>query len=88
MAGESISTHILDLVRGKPASGITVHLYQEDELVADGVTNTAIDTQQLLYATGAVLHGQQSLAISVRTPAELGDSRLYPGNRSLCETLL
>ncbi len=40
MAGESISTHILDLVRGKPASGITVHLYQEDELVADGVTNT------------------------------------------------
>ena len=39
MAKPLITTHILDLVRGKPASGINVHLHEGGKLLADGVTN-------------------------------------------------
>ena len=36
----SLSTHVLDTARGKPASGILVELFQGEELVATGVTGT------------------------------------------------
>ena len=39
MAKPPITTHVLDLVNGKPASGIDVHLHQGDKLIADGTTN-------------------------------------------------
>ena len=39
MAKPLITTHILDLVRGKPAAGINVHLHEGGKLLADGVTN-------------------------------------------------
>lgn len=35
----SITTHILDLTRGRPATGIAVRLFGSDGLVASGVTN-------------------------------------------------
>ena len=34
-----ITTHVLDLVRGQPASGIKVHLYESVKMLARGVTN-------------------------------------------------
>ena len=34
----SLSTHVLDTGRGKPASGVLVELFQGAELVATGVT--------------------------------------------------
>ncbi len=34
-----ITTHILDLVNGRPAAGVVVRLYREAELLARGVTN-------------------------------------------------
>lgn len=38
-SGGSISTHVLDTSRGKPASGITVRLERDGTLVAAGVTD-------------------------------------------------
>lgn len=34
-----ITTHVLDLVRGKPAQGIAVALFKEAQPLASGVTN-------------------------------------------------
>lgn len=34
-----VTTHILDLTRGKPAAGIGVRLYAGDQLLATGATN-------------------------------------------------
>ena len=34
-----ITTHVLDLVMGKPASGIKVHLHEGGKVLAAGVTN-------------------------------------------------
>ena len=35
----SLSTHVLDTERGKPASGVKVELYRVSELVASGETD-------------------------------------------------
>jgi 5-hydroxyisourate hydrolase len=35
----SLSTHVLDTERGRPASGVKVELYRVDELVASGETD-------------------------------------------------
>ena len=34
-----VTTHILDLVNGRPAAGVAVRLYRETDLLASGVTN-------------------------------------------------
>ena len=40
MAAVTVSTHVLDTERGRPAAGVRVELYNEDgDLVGDGVTN-------------------------------------------------
>ena len=40
MAGRApITTHILDLVHGRPAAGISVRLFADDRLLSSGVTN-------------------------------------------------
>jgi 5-hydroxyisourate hydrolase len=60
----SVSTHVLDSVRGRPAAGITVRLYAEAELLAEGVTDadgrcrlaegtTPAGTHRLVFDTGA-----------------------------------
>jgi 5-hydroxyisourate hydrolase len=35
----SVSTHVLDTERGRPAAGVRVELYRADELVGGGETN-------------------------------------------------
>jgi 5-hydroxyisourate hydrolase len=35
----SLSTHVLDTDRGRPAEGVPVRLYREGELVAEAVTD-------------------------------------------------
>jgi 5-hydroxyisourate hydrolase len=35
----SLSTHVLDTGQGKPAAGVTVELFRESELVAEGTTD-------------------------------------------------
>lgn len=34
-----VTTHILDLVNGRPAAGVAVRFYDTSGLIADGVTN-------------------------------------------------
>jgi 5-hydroxyisourate hydrolase len=36
----SLSTHVLDTGRGRPASGVLVELFRGEEIVATGVTGT------------------------------------------------
>ena len=59
----SVSTHVLDSVTGRPAMGIAVRLYVDQELVAEGVTDddgrcrltedaTALGTHRLVFVTG------------------------------------
>ena len=35
----SVSTHVLDAVAGRPATGMAVRLYAGDEVLAEGVTD-------------------------------------------------
>jgi len=35
----TVSTHVLDTAEGRPAAGVRVELYREDELVGGGETN-------------------------------------------------
>ena len=37
--GAPITTHILDLVRGEPATGVAVRLYSGETLISEGVTD-------------------------------------------------
>jgi len=59
----SVSTHVLDSVVGRPAAGIAVRLYADQELIAEGVTDrdgrcrltddaTALGIHRLVFETG------------------------------------
>jgi 5-hydroxyisourate hydrolase len=59
----SISTHVLDAVAGRPASGIAVRLFVGENLLAEAVTDrdgrcrltedaTGAGTHRLVFATG------------------------------------
>jgi 5-hydroxyisourate hydrolase len=50
----AITTHVLDQVRGKPAAGILVRLYDDQVLIAEGVTDD----------DGRVVAWQQPIVIS------------------------
>ena len=60
----SVSTHVLDSVAGRPASGIAVRLFAGEQQVGEGVTDadgrcrlaegaTGYGTHRLVFATGA-----------------------------------
>ena len=36
----SLSTHVLDVERGRPASGLTVELYRDDQLISRAETDS------------------------------------------------
>ena len=59
----SVSTHVLDSVLGRPATGVAVRLLAGEQLVAEGVTDadgrcrlaegaTAAGAHRLVFATG------------------------------------
>lgn len=59
----SVSTHVLDAVEGRPATGIAVRLFVGEDLVAEGVTDrdgrcrlteepTAAGPHRLVFTTG------------------------------------
>ncbi len=59
----SVSTHVLDAVRGRPAAGMAVRLLAGEDLIAEGVTDrdgrcrltegaTAMGPHVLVFATG------------------------------------
>ena len=60
----SVSTHVLDSVTGRPAGGLAVRLFADEELLAEGVTDTdgrcrlvegrtGAGRHRLVFATGA-----------------------------------
>jgi 5-hydroxyisourate hydrolase len=65
----SVSTHVLDSVAGRPASGIAVRLFAGEDLLAEGVTDrdgrcrlteeaTAAGPHRLVFATGPWFAGR------------------------------
>jgi 5-hydroxyisourate hydrolase len=69
----SVSTHVLDSVLGRPATGIAVRLFAEDHLLAEGVTDedgrcrlteeaTGAGTHRLVFATGPWFAAQDRAA--------------------------
>jgi 5-hydroxyisourate hydrolase len=52
----SVSTHVLDSVLGRPATGVAVRLLAGEELVAEGVTDADGRCRLAEGATGAGAH--------------------------------
>jgi 5-hydroxyisourate hydrolase len=70
-----ISTHMLDIAKGKPAAGVKVELHFAGALVATAVTNADGRTDAPLLAGDAIPVGRMSScfmrAIILRRPAFL-----------------
>lgn len=72
-----ISTHVLDTATGRPAAGVTVELYRDDELVgaaetdADGRIRTLADVGPGTYRL--VFHPPSRFFRRVELEVELGD---------------
>jgi 5-hydroxyisourate hydrolase len=65
----SVSTHVLDAVLGRPATGVAVRLFAGGDLVAEGVTDhdgrcrlteeaTTTGAHRLVFGTGPWFSGQ------------------------------
>ena len=60
-----ISTHILDVARGKPAGGIVVELYKGSELLRQAKTNADGRTDAPLLEAAAIAAGTYDLHFRV-----------------------
>lgn len=60
-----LSTHILDTANGKPAVGVTVHLYREGNLLNTLATNADGRIPALLPASVALAEGTYRLVFQV-----------------------
>lgn len=77
----TLSTHVLDTERGRPASGVRVELYEGDSLVAEGETDADGRISQLAdVAPGAyrlVFHPPSPFFKRVEFEIELGDGHYH-----------
>ena len=82
MAAVTVSTHVLDTERGRPAAGIRVELFNaEGDLVGDGVTDSDGRIKEL-GAGGAgtyriVFHPPSPFFKRVELEIELGDGHYH-----------
>jgi 5-hydroxyisourate hydrolase len=69
-AGSTLSTHVLDAMRGSPAAGVAVRLYRAQETLGSGITDTdgriggfgsglTAGTYRLVFDTGAYFTARQ-----------------------------
>lgn len=65
MARFTLSTHVLDQAHGKPAMGVGVKLYREDELLVSTVTNADGRTDAPLLKDGAFTPGAYRIEFAV-----------------------
>jgi hydroxyisourate hydrolase len=65
MAAVSLTTHVLDTARGRPAEGVAIELWREGELVASAVTNADGRTDAPLVERGALQAGTYELRFGV-----------------------
>ena len=72
----SISTHVLDTAKGRPAAGIAVALYQGDAIVARGTTDgdgrirelardVAPGTYRIVFETGTAFFTRVALDVTI-----------------------
>ena len=60
----SLSTHVLDTERGRPAAGVRIELYREEELLAGAVT----DDDGRIASLADVEPGTYRLVFSLSSP--------------------
>jgi hydroxyisourate hydrolase len=65
MAAVSLSTHVLDVARGRPAAGVAIELWRDGSLVASAITNADGRTDAPLVAPGALEVGGYELRFAV-----------------------
>ena len=78
----SLSTHVLDTERGRPAPGVTVELYRANELVASGETDEDGRIPQLAGdltpdTYRLVFHPPSPFFRRVELEVELGDGHTH-----------
>jgi 5-hydroxyisourate hydrolase len=78
----SLSTHVLDVARGKPAEGIRVELFRLDALVAAGVTDAGGRIERLAeeLAPGSyrlVFHPETEFFARVELEVALGEGHFH-----------
>jgi 5-hydroxyisourate hydrolase len=56
-----ISTHVLDIAKGKPAAGVEIALYVGDSLIRSAITNTDGRTDKPLLSGDAIEPGAYAL---------------------------
>jgi len=56
-----ISTHVLDIARGKPAAGVRIDLYFGGERMATGATNTDGRTDSPLLSADSIRTGKYEI---------------------------
>jgi 5-hydroxyisourate hydrolase len=72
----SLSTHVLDTERGRPAEGVRVELYRGEEQIADGrIADLAPGLQPGLYRI--VFHPPSPFFRRVELEVELGDGHTH-----------
>lgn len=72
-----ITTHVLDTARGRPAAGIPIELYCENELIATAVTNADGRTDAPLVSGDDFGIGAYSIIFSVGDYFELERGRKF-----------
>jgi len=78
----SLSTHVLDTERGRPAAGVRVELYREDERLADAVTDADGRIADFAPGLGAgvyrlVFHPPSPFFLRVELEVELDDGHTH-----------
>ena len=79
--GMTISTHVLDTERGRPAAGVRIELYRADALVGEGVTDDDGRIRDL--GEGApgtyriVFHPPSPFISRLEITVELGEGHLH-----------
>jgi 5-hydroxyisourate hydrolase len=73
----TLSTHVLDTERGRPAAGVRVELWKEDELVGSGATDDDGRIRELAHAAPGtyrlVFHPPSPFFRRVELELELGN---------------
>jgi 5-hydroxyisourate hydrolase len=65
MSTGGLTTHVLDLVSGKPAAGMTIELYHVGKHITTVVTNADGRTDKPLVEAAALLPGEYQLMFHV-----------------------
>lgn len=60
-----LTTHVLDVARGRPAAGVAVELWRDDRLVSAQTTNADGRCDAPLVADGALVAGEYELRFAV-----------------------